>query len=55
MPGGAALPWVLDWHARPLPCRVACSPRDKRIVREPDSEHDVWWGEGSPNYEMDER
>lgn len=32
-----------------------CSPRDKRIVREPDSEADVWWGEGSPNYEMDER
>ncbi|KAL4422882.1 hypothetical protein ABPG75_009079 [Micractinium tetrahymenae] len=31
------------------------SPRDKRIVREPDSQHDVWWGEGSPNYEMDER
>lgn len=31
------------------------SPRDKRIVREASSEGDVWWGEGSPNYEMDER
>lgn len=44
-----------DWHAQPLPCLPPCSPRDKRIVREPDSEQDVWWGEGSPNYEMDER
>lgn len=32
-----------------------CSPKDKRIVREPFSEADVWWGEGSHNYEMDER
>lgn len=31
------------------------SPKDKRIVREPLSEQDVWWGEGSHNYEMDER
>jgi phosphoenolpyruvate carboxykinase (ATP) len=34
------------------------SPRDKRIVREPDSEADIWWREGdngSPNYDMDER
>ena len=40
------------------------SPRDKRVVREPSSEADVWWadaakagggaGNGSPNYEMDE-
>jgi hypothetical protein len=29
--------------------------RDKRVVREPDSEADIWWGTGSPNYEMDER
>ena len=32
------------------------SPRDKRIVREPSSEADIWWnapGNGSPNYEMD--
>jgi phosphoenolpyruvate carboxykinase (ATP) len=32
------------------------SPRDKRIVREPGSEADIWWhtpGNGSPNYEMD--
>ena len=25
------------------------------MVREPDSEADIWWGAGSPNYEMDER
>ncbi|KAI3429628.1 hypothetical protein D9Q98_005714 [Chlorella vulgaris] len=31
------------------------SPKDKRVVREPDSEADIWWGTGSPNYEMDER
>ncbi|GAB4822262.1 hypothetical protein N2152v2_009308 [Parachlorella kessleri] len=31
------------------------SPKDKRVVREPESEADIWWGEGSPNYEMDER
>ena len=34
------------------------SPRDKRIVREPDSEADIWWRQGdngSPNYDMDER
>jgi len=31
------------------------SPKDKRVVREPGSEGDLWWGEGSPNYPMDER
>jgi phosphoenolpyruvate carboxykinase (ATP) len=31
------------------------SPKDKRIVREPESEGDVWWGPGSPNFEMDEK
>jgi Phosphoenolpyruvate carboxykinase len=34
------------------------SPKDKRIVREPDSESDIWWrtpDNGSPNYEMDEQ
>eukprot|EP00891_Asterochloris_glomerata_P009727 jgi/Astpho2/9727/Aster-03708 len=34
------------------------SPRDKRVVREADSEKDIWWnqeGNGSPNYECDER
>jgi hypothetical protein len=34
------------------------SPRDKRVVRDAESEGDIWWakdgGEGSPNYEMDE-
>lgn len=28
------------------------SPKDKRVVRHPDSEHDVWWG--SVNIEIDE-
>ncbi len=31
------------------------SPKDKRVVREADSESDIWWGQGSPNYPMDER
>lgn len=34
------------------------SPRDKRVVREPSSENDIWWNEeknGSPNFEMDDR
>ena len=34
------------------------SPRDKRVVREPDSEGNIWWNKdqnGSPNFEMDER
>lgn len=35
------------------PCPRRCS--DKRVVREPDTEKDVWWGAGSPNYEMDEK
>lgn len=34
------------------------SPRDKRVVREAESENDIWWNEeknGSPNFEMDDR
>lgn len=31
------------------------SPRDKRVVREPSTEKDIWWGDGSPNFPMDER
>lgn len=35
------------------------SPRDKRVVRDAETEGDIWWakapGDGSPNYEMDER
>jgi phosphoenolpyruvate carboxykinase (ATP) len=34
------------------------TPKDKRVVREAESEANVWWnkdGNGSPNYEMDER
>ena len=49
-----------------LPTLQPCAPnlprsllsplrRDKRVVREPGSEADIWWGAGSPNYEMDER
>ncbi|CAI5528171.1 unnamed protein product [Closterium sp. Naga37s-1] len=30
------------------------SPKDKRVVKERDHADDIWWGEGSPNYEMDE-
>lgn len=33
-------------------------PRDKRVVRDPTTEKDIWWASsssGSPNYEMDER
>ena len=34
------------------------SPKDKRVVRDPESEADIWWSDGtngSPNYEMDDR
>ncbi|GAQ80749.1 phosphoenolpyruvate carboxykinase (ATP) [Klebsormidium nitens] len=30
------------------------SPKDKRVVKEETSQDDLWWGEGSPNIEMDE-
>ena len=40
------------FHTPPLAC---CPRRDKRVVREAESEKDIWWGEGSPNFEMDER
>ncbi|RYR42165.1 hypothetical protein Ahy_A08g038631 isoform B [Arachis hypogaea] len=30
------------------------SPRDKRVVKDESTEHDLWWGKGSPNIEMDE-
>ncbi|GBG64489.1 hypothetical protein CBR_g45185 [Chara braunii] len=30
------------------------SPKDKRVVREDLTSADLWWGEGSPNIEMDE-
>lgn len=56
--GRAVLPACpLAPAAHPLHCPgpLPCSPRDKRIAREPDSEADVWWGAGSHNYEMDER
>ncbi|KAG6382894.1 hypothetical protein SASPL_157386 [Salvia splendens] len=31
------------------------SPKDKRVVRDETTEHDLWWGKGSPNIEMDEQ
>ena len=31
------------------------SPGDKRVVKAAPSEDDIWWGEGSPNFEMDEQ
>ncbi|KAF5827858.1 phosphoenolpyruvate carboxykinase, splice variant [Dunaliella salina] len=31
------------------------SPKDKRVMREPQTEKEVWWGQGSPNFPMDER
>ncbi|CAI5468904.1 unnamed protein product [Closterium sp. Yama58-4] len=30
------------------------SPKDKRVVKERAHAEDLWWGKGSPNYEMDE-
>lgn len=30
------------------------SPRDKRVVKDDTTQHDLWWGKGSPNIEMDE-
>ncbi|GBG59163.1 hypothetical protein CBR_g32179 [Chara braunii] len=30
------------------------SPKDKRVVKESETGDDLWWGEGSPNIEMDE-
>lgn len=35
-------------------CHSSCC-RDKRVVKEPASEADIWWGPGSPNFEMDEQ
>lgn len=31
------------------------SPKDKRVMRDPETEADIWWGAGSPNYEIDEK
>ncbi|KAI4337561.1 hypothetical protein L6164_015959 [Bauhinia variegata] len=30
------------------------APRDKRVVRDETTEHELWWGKGAPNIEMDE-
>ncbi|XXG56752.1 hypothetical protein AAC387_Pa03g4085 [Persea americana] len=30
------------------------SPRDKRVVKDQTTVHELWWGKGSPNIEMDE-
>lgn len=34
--------------------RTGRSPKDKRVVKDDDLAKDLWWGEGSPNIEMDE-
>lgn len=41
-----------------LGAKTGRSPKDKRVVREPESEADIWWSDGtngSPNFEMDDR
>ncbi|GLC41483.1 hypothetical protein PLESTB_001006800 [Pleodorina starrii] len=35
--------------------KMGRSPKDKRVVRDPDTEKDLWWGPYSPNYVMDDR
>ncbi|GIL81544.1 hypothetical protein Vretimale_948 [Volvox reticuliferus] len=35
--------------------KMGRSPKDKRIVRDPETEKDLWWGPYSPNYVMDDR
>lgn len=30
------------------------APRDKRVVKDENTENELWWGKGSPNIEMDE-
>lgn len=50
----AGQPWSVVTLCPPPP-RPTASLRDKRVVRDPESEADIWWGAGSPNYEMDER
>lgn len=43
---------------RPAGAKTGRCPRDKRVVREPSTEKDIWWASsssGSPNFEMDER
>eukprot|EP00879_Flechtneria_rotunda_P000221 GHRR01000295.1.p1 GENE.GHRR01000295.1~~GHRR01000295.1.p1 ORF type:complete len:582 (+),score=188.13 GHRR01000295.1:770-2515(+) len=48
------------WHTCTITpgAKTGRCPRDKRVVREPSTERDIWWAStssGSPNYEMDER
>jgi ATP-dependent phosphoenolpyruvate carboxykinase len=46
----------IPYPAQPVSCNEAGrSPKDKRVVRDPASEGDVWWGGASPNIPMDER
>jgi hypothetical protein len=50
-------------HSHLLACtrpgaKTGRSPKDKRVVKEPSTEKDVWWRDShnsSPNYEIDER
>ncbi|GBG84500.1 hypothetical protein CBR_g38782 [Chara braunii] len=30
------------------------SPKDKRVVKDEEHQHDLWWGKGSPNIAMDQ-
>ena len=30
------------------------TPKDKRVVKDPDTQADVWWGGSSPNFPMEE-
>ena len=41
--------------AHPLALLPGMPCRDKRVVKEPETEQDIWWSRGSPNYEMDEK
>ena len=54
--------WIAIQHWRRAGAKTGRSPRDKRVVRESNSEADIWWAaannapaNGSPNYVMDEK
>eukprot|EP01025_Chloroclados_australasicus_P022959 TRINITY_DN23491_c0_g1_i1.p1 TRINITY_DN23491_c0_g1~~TRINITY_DN23491_c0_g1_i1.p1 ORF type:complete len:664 (+),score=89.73 TRINITY_DN23491_c0_g1_i1:84-1994(+) len=35
--------------------KMGRSPKDKRVVKDGETEKDIWWGTGSPNVPLDER
>jgi len=35
--------------------KMGRSPKDKRVVRDPEVEKDLWWGKASPNFVMDDK